>query len=210
MTVTNKDAIRIIIIEDHKIVSQGIEMIVKNSGLANIVGKGYSIKDCFELLKKNETDILLLDLIMNDGNALDYIGKIKELYPELKILLISQMNETAVIKRALNSGASGFIMKSSTAEEIIDGIMAVNEGESYLCNNAKELFNKKDKIYENLTPREREILKLIVDGKTMKEIADELHLGFETVRSYCKYIRLKMNANNIASLVKTAIEQGLV
>lgn len=210
MTTENNNLIKVAIIDDHRMVSDGLEMIINNSGFAEVIDKAYSIKGCFTLLENQQPDVLLLDLNMKDGNSLDYIDKIVKTYPSLKVMLITQLSETAVIKRALSQGALGYILKSSTADVIIEGIKTVAENNRYLCPMAQEQLMKKDKKYEKLTPRERDILKLIVDGKTMKEIADELNLGFETVRSYCKYIRLKLNANNIASLVKTAIEQGLV
>ena len=207
---TESKLIEVAIVDDHKIVSQGIEMIINSSGIANVIDREYSIKGCVEMLQRCSPDVLLLDLSLEDGNSLDHIGKIIESHPDIKILLLTYMCETAVIKRAFNSGAKGYVLKSSTADEIMDGIRSVYRNETFMCNKTHEQFSKKDKIYETLTPRERDILKLIVEGKTMKEIADVLNLSFETVRSYCKYIRLKMNVNNQASLVKTAIEHGLV
>lgn len=210
MTNDNKQAIKVAIVDDHKIVLQGMEMIVNSSGIAHVIDREYSIKGCMEMLQRCEPEVLLMDLNMDDGNTLDYIEKIIGSFPKVKVLLLTQMCETAVIKRALNSGAKGYVLKSSTAEEIVEGIAAVAREETYLCKNAQEQFSKKDKIYNTLTPREREVLTLISKGKTMKEISDELNLSFETVRSYCKYIRLKLNVNNIASLVKIAIDHGLV
>lgn len=210
MTVTNNKKLKVAIVDDHKMVLEGLEMIINNSGFADVIDKEHSIGGIFEMLQRCHPDVLLLDLNMKDGNSLDHIGKILESYPDIKILLLTQMSESAVIRRALNSGVMGYVLKSSSANEILEGIKAVGNDVQYLCESARVQFEKKDKIYERLSPREREVLKLIVEGKTMKEIADILNLSFETVRSYVKYIRLKMNVNNVASLVKSAIDHGLV
>lgn len=210
MTTENKAIIKVAVVDDHKIVSQGVEMIINNSGYATVIDREYSIKGCLEMLQRSKPEVLLLDLSLGDGNSLDHIGSILEICPDIKILLLTHLSESAVIKRAFNSGVKGYILKSSTVDEILEGIVALSEDKTYICKNAQEQISKKDKIYDTLTPRERDILQLISRGKTMKEIADELNLSFETVRSYCKYIRLKLNVNNLASLVKTAIDHGLV
>ena len=124
--------------------------------------------------------------------------------------MLTSYAKSAVARRALDRGALGYILKNSLSEEIIEGIRVVSCGDRFLCDGAEVLFRQRKSSPTALSVREREILKLIVEGYTLKEIADKLCLGFETVRSYCKYIHLKMGMNNTASVVRMAIEQKLV
>jgi DNA-binding NarL/FixJ family response regulator len=101
------------------------------------------------------------------------------------------------------------VLKNSSSEEVIEGIRTVADGERFLCDEATVLFNKSYQPV-SLSPREREILKLIVEGLSIKEISNKLYLGFETVRSYHKYLHLKLDVHNTAQLVRKAIEQKMV
>jgi DNA-binding NarL/FixJ family response regulator len=124
--------------------------------------------------------------------------------------MLTSYAETNVIGRALDGGARGYVLKNSSSEEVIEGIRTVADGERFLCDKATVLFNLKSYQPVSLSPRECEILKLIVEGLSIKEISDKLYLGFETVRSYHKYLHLKLDVHNTAQLVRKAIEQKMV
>ena len=124
--------------------------------------------------------------------------------------MLTSYAESNVVARALEEGAHGYVLKNATVEEVIEGIKRVYSGRRFLCDEAKVLF--RNQMYQPvaLSPKEREVLKLIVDGFTIKEISEKLFLGFETVRSYHKYLHLKLNVHNTAQLVRMALEQKLV
>jgi len=166
--------------------------------------------ECFEMLLRCQPDVLLLDVSLPDGNGINLCPEIRKNYPDIKILMLTSYAESNVIARALEEGAHGYVLKNATTEEVIEGIKTVAAGKRFLSDQAKVLF--KTQIYQPvaLSPKEREVLKLIVDGLTIKEISEKLFLGFETVRSYHKYLHLKLNVHNTAQLVRMAIEQKLV
>jgi DNA-binding NarL/FixJ family response regulator len=202
--------IAVAIVDDHKVLAEGLEHIINESNVALVTDKMYSIAECREMLKRHQPDVLMLDISLPDGDGIDFCSEIRKNYPELKIMMLTSYAESSVVTRALDEGALGYILKNSMSEEIIEGIRVVASGERFLCDQTEVLLKKNSNRQIPLSPREREILKLIVEGYTIREISDKLFLGFETVRSYCKYLHLKLDVRNTASLVRKAIEQKLI
>jgi DNA-binding NarL/FixJ family response regulator len=161
------------------------------------------------LLADKRPDIPLLDVAMPDGDGIDAIKQFREADPGQKIIILTTYAEPAVIHRALGAGANGYILKNSDTDEFLDGISTVARGEQFICQEARTLLIGSEAA-PPLTTREREILRLIVDGYTMKQIAHKLNLGFETVHSYTKTMRQKLGCPNMSSLVRTAIERHLI
>jgi DNA-binding NarL/FixJ family response regulator len=202
--------IKVTIVDDHKIITDSLsEIIVKTEGI-EIINKAYSIAECRKMLESGRPDVLLLDVNLPDGNGIDLCPEIHKCYPEIKILMLTSYAESAVIGRALSEGAHGYVLKNASPEEVVEGIRTVAAGEQFLCDQAYVLFRKQSYQPVSLSPKEREVLKLIVDGLTIREISEKLFLGFETVRSYHKYLHLKLDVHNTAQLVRIAIEQKLV
>ena len=206
----NCQLIRVAVVDDHKIITDSLSEIINKTEKIIVIDKAYNIAECREMLKRSQPDVLLLDVSLPDGNGIDLCPEIRESYPDIKILMLTSYAESNVIGRALDKGAHGYVLKNCTSEEIIEGIQKVAFGKRFLCDQANVLFKRQ--IYQPvyLSPKEREVLKLIVDGLTIKEISEKLYLGFETVRSYHKYLHLKLNVHNTAQLVRMAIEQKLV
>ena len=202
--------IKVSIVDDHKIITDALSEIINKIEGFCIIDKAFSIAECREMLKRSQPDVLLLDVSLPDGNGIDLCPEIKKNYPEVKILILTSYAESNVVARALDEGAHGYVLKNAAVEEVIEGIRIVLAGKRFLCDEAKVLF--KNQMYQpiSLSPKEREVLKLIVDGFTIKEISEKLFLGFETVRSYHKYLHLKLGVHNTAQLVRMAIEQKLV
>lgn len=206
------DMIKIAISDDHKVITQSLDtMLNQNEGL-EVLAHAANIAECEVMLEQNnDIDVLLLDIGMPDGNSLDYIETWKDRYPEVRILVLSTYAEAAVINRALSSGADGYVLKSSDKEELFEGIQSVMNGKQFVCKEAVAILQAHPQMdVVQLTPREREVLKLIVEGYSIKMIADRLCLGFETVHSYYKYLKLKLGVPNTAALVRVAMEQKLV
>ena len=206
----NFQLIRVAIVDDHTLVAEGFERLVNESGVAGVTGKAYSASGCMKLLAQSETDVLLLDVSLPDGNGIDLFPQIKALYPNLKVIILTSHSELSIIKRALDCGVSGFIMKNATAKIIIEGIQAVASGERFLCKETERLLKRCDCTTVLLSRREQDLLRLIVAGKSGIEIADSLCLGYETIKSYRKRLMLKLNVSNTAELVRLALEQKLV
>ena len=162
------------------------------------------------MISTSHIDLVLLDINLPDDNGLDVCKLISEKYPQIKVLAITSFNEYTIIRKMLENGASGYILKNSMPEEVIEGIETVLKGETFLCHEVDLLMKKKTDQQIFLTPRETELLQLICNGYTNPEIAEKLFLGVETINSYRKNLLFKLNARNTAVLVKIAIEQKLI
>jgi DNA-binding NarL/FixJ family response regulator len=204
------DMIRVVIVDDHKIITDSLSELIRKERRIVVVAKAFSAVECRKLLENEQPDVLLLDVSLPDGNGIDLCSEIHKRHPDIKILMLTGYAEINVIGRALDSGAHGYILKNSSADEVIEGIRTVADGNRFLCHKSADLFRRDSCQPVSLSPREHEILKLIVEGLTIQQIADKLFLAFETVRSYHKYLHLKLNVHNASQLVRMAIEQKLV
>jgi DNA-binding NarL/FixJ family response regulator len=202
--------VQVQIVDDHKVVVEGLEKLINDSDIAKVIDKAYNIADCWKMLEKQQSNVLLLDIGLPDGDGIDLCGEIKQKYPEINILMLTSYAEQAVIMRAFEAGALGYILKNSLIEEIIEGIETVAAGKKFLCEEVNLTLKNKSSDSVTITRRERELLGLIVKGHSNSEIAETMCLGYETIRSYRKNLILKLNAHNTALLVKIAIERKLV
>lgn len=212
LVIFTPDMIKIAISDDHKVMTESLDTMLKQSGEFEVIAHSANIAECEAMLEQNaDIDVLILDIGMPDGNSLDYVETWKDRYPEVRILVLSTYAEAAVINRALSCGSDGYVLKTCGKEELLEGIHSVMRGDQYVCKEAVAILETHPQLdVVELTPREREVLKLIVDGYSIKMIADRLCLGFETVHSYYKYLKLKLGVPNTAALVRVAIEQKLV
>ncbi len=201
---------RILIADDHRVVAEGIARIINESPAAQVVAIAISIADAVRLTGEHRPDVLLLDVALPDGDGIDAIPRLRAACPAARVVIFTMYAEPAVIQRACDGGADGYLLKSVSADELLEGLHAVVSGRKYLCREAGELMKGYTEQAPVLTCREREVLVRLVQGKTIKEIANELFLGFETVHSYTKYLREKLGCPNTAALVRVAIEQHLV
>ena len=200
----------IIIADDHRIVTDGLTKIINENADTQVLGVASTLAELTELLPNLRPDVLLLDVALPDGDGIDAMPNLMAIRPETKIVILSMFAEPSVILRAMKAGAKGYLFKSVDSTELRKAIQMVMTGKTYLCVEAHQLINGTEDPAPILTMREREILGLIAKGCTMKEIADQLCLGFETVHSYTKNLRQKLGCNNTASMVRAAIEQHLV
>ncbi|MDR0829049.1 MAG: response regulator transcription factor [Prevotellaceae bacterium] len=199
------------ICDDHKIVVEGLRLIINKSGVAKVNANYYDLKSCSENLAVRLPDVLLLDVELPDGNGVDFCFSIIKLYPNLKIIMLTSHNEFSIAKRSLKNGALGFVLKKSSPEEIIAAIQEAASGETYICKETEMLLkeHKKERVVL-LTAREKEVIKLIADGYSNPEIADMLKLSLLTVKGYRQNLLIKFNAKNSSSMVQMAIGQQLV
>lgn len=202
--------IRVQIVDDHPLVVEGLERIVNDSGIALVIGKAYSLKDCWRMLARAIADVLLLDIGLPDGSGIDACVQILEKYPSVKVLMLTSYAELNVITRSLENGALGYVLKNSTVEEIIEGICAVALGERFLCEEVDLLLRTRKEDTISLSRRERELLRLIAEGHTMNTISEIMCIGYETVKSYRKNIMTKLQVPNTAALIKYCVERKMV
>ncbi|MDR0505884.1 MAG: response regulator transcription factor [Dysgonamonadaceae bacterium] len=202
--------IKVIIIDDHKILVEGLSKLINDSGIAQVSRVGYSAQDCRNLLKWELPDVLMLDVELPDGNGVDLCAELKKTYPTLKVLALTSFGEYPVVRRMLESGAMGYILKNAMAEEIYEGIDTVAAGNTFLCHEVEIMLKRKNSDAVWLSPSEQRLLRLIVDGYTNPEIADKLCLSPKTIKGYRQNLLFKLGAKNTSILVGMAINQKLV
>jgi DNA-binding NarL/FixJ family response regulator len=199
------------IVDDHKLVVESLSRMIDDSGIARITGKYYDLKSCRKGLHKGSSGVILLDIELPDGNGVDFCAEIRRDYPELKIVMLTSYKEFNIAKHALYNGALGYVLKNSDPKEIFIGIETVSRGEQFLCEEISLLLkDKKDTKAIWLTKREKEILGYIAEGYTTKEIADMIFRDMETVKQYRKKLFIKLEAKNMADLIRKGYEMKLI
>ena len=206
--------IKIAITDDHPLLLEGLKNILSNQPNINTVECYSSAKALQDALTTVEIDILLLDINLDNTNSIELIKPLKKKYPEMHIIMLSVHNEYAVINSCLEEGASGYIQKNASVDEILEGINSIFDGKKFLCSQTKSVMNKKEKDGLNtipkLTRREKEVLIEAAQGLTTQQIADKLFISTHTVDSHRKNLIEKFKTSNLSSAITSAIEYGLI
>lgn len=202
--------IRVAVVDDHRIIIEGLEKSIFESDMTRLVWKACTCAECLKLLENEQPDVLMLDVGLPDGSGMDLCSKIKSKYPAVNILILTGYSEYTVISHAINNGASGYILKNATSDEVLDGIRTVVTGKRFLCEEANSILKKERNKQITLTRQERELLKHLAAGHTSKEIAEKMCLGYETVRSYRKNLQTKLGVHSTVELTRIALDQKLV
>jgi len=204
----------ILIVEDHPIVSESLTRIIADSDLDIECLHAANAAKGLAFLNGNTFDLILLDINLPDMNGIEFCKTAKARFPGQKILAITTIAQRHVVEKMLDQGADGFILKTSDIDDIIGGIRQVlNGSQLYLGKGVKELM--KGNPAENsdlpmITKRESEIMKLIADGLTNQEIANQLFISTFTVDSHRKNLLLKFSAKNTATLIKIVVSKGII
>jgi DNA-binding NarL/FixJ family response regulator len=199
----------ILIVDDHPIVAEGLQKLILANGLASNCASVYSAQECLKNLEIFNPDLVLLDYHLPDGNGIDLCKIIKRTNEKIKVLVVSSFREQSIVKLMMDSGASGYVLKNASEEEIIDAIKTVLAGKKYMCDESQEIIERRDS-QTVVTEREIEVLKLIAEGLTNAEIAEKLFLSPLTIDRHRKNIIIKLNAKNTASLITIAIHKGYI
>jgi DNA-binding NarL/FixJ family response regulator len=211
-------AIRILITDDHQLFREGIMNLLAASPQIEIVGQAENGQEAIEKAKMLKPDIVIMDLTLPIINGVDATRILHKELPQTKVLVLSMHAEKNYIKEALEAGAFGYLFKDCTYDQLIDAINTVYQGKKYLSNKITEVLiqdylNKEEENTDNdqdLSERESEILKLIADGKSTREIADLLFISVKTVGTHKQHILEKLNLKSTAGLIKYAIKKGIV
>jgi len=205
---------RIVIADDHRLIRQGIKRIIESETDWQVIGEANDGLQLLELLKGLTPDMVLLDISMPNLRGFETAREIRQIYPGIKILILSMHREEEYLYHAFSSGASGYLLKEDTDRELMTAIEAVQGGEVYISPLLRDrvtrgLLRGPGKPPEgSLTTRECEVLKLIAEGKSSKEVADLLYISVRTVEHHRASIMKKLNLNTLPDLVKYAIQKG--
>ncbi|QRR02183.1 response regulator [Dyadobacter sandarakinus] len=202
---------RILIVDDHPLVLEGLKSLLADSGEVVVTGTVTNAIDAIAFLKNHEVDIAFLDINLPDINGIDLCKKIKDQFPQVKTLALSTFNERAYVSRMIQNGASGYLIKSSGKEEILEAIRQVQAG-GYFMNVSfdQHIASPVSKPMPFLTRREKEVLVLIAQGLTNPQIAEQLFISVTTVNSHRQNLLMKFEVSNTASLIRLAAGQGLI
>lgn len=207
---------RICITDDHQLVLEGIKLLLQDQDDLAIVGLCRSSSELLDFIKNTHIDIVLLDINLPDQNGIETCKYITKHYPAVKVIGLSMIGESNLIKLMLKNGALGYLHKNAGKSEIVKAIHDVKSGQVYISKEMKDiLIGIADNNVVNNTPfpklssREVQILKMITNEKTTQEIADTLFISFGTVETHRRNIMIKLGVKNTAGLVRIAIEYNL-
>lgn len=210
----------ILIADDHALVREGISALLALHDDVEIVGEASDGKEAIELAGKLRPDVILMDIAMPGLGGLEATVEIRKKHPEAKILVLSQYSDKEYVSRFLKAGVSGYILKKAVGSELISAIRAVSKGELYLYSTvASEVVAgylgtaekpAEGDAYESLTPREKQVLKLLAEGNRHKDIASILDISVKTVIAHQTNISEKLDIHSRAGLIKYAIQKGII
>ncbi len=203
--------IELVIVDDHPLILDGMKTALKENKEIMLRGVAESGVKLLEMLKFISCDVIIMDINMPDMDGIEATQQVLKKHPEIKIIAFSQYDDKHFIRRMLKSGARGYLLKNTSTDEIINAIKEVNRGVLFLGNNLPNLYKKQDSrkgipLISILTKREQDVLKLICQEKSTKEIASELFISIHTVETHRANLLSKIKARNTAGIVKWAIQ----
>ncbi|MEO0391053.1 MAG: response regulator transcription factor [Pseudomonadota bacterium] len=203
--------IRVLIVDDHPMVAQGIQSILESYDDVDVVGTLGTGKDVIAQLARLEPDVILMDLNMPQMGGLTATELVLERRPETRVLILSMHDSPEYISSALSHGAMGYVLKDVPTDEIKLAIDAVMRGERYLCTGAEGSITQGQEAAQGaLTGREQTILLQLAQGKSNKEVANALDISVRTVETHRKNIKRKLGISSTAGLTRYALEHGVL
>lgn len=210
--------IRIIIADDHKLFVDGLVSLFEGADDIVIAGLANTGKEVIDIVKRELPDIVLMDIEMPEMDGIEATKNLAGHFPSVKVIALSMYKEGEFIERILKAGASGYVMKNAGKEELLRAIRRVSEGKQYLNEDASDLLianmkRHENKVFENhvsLSKREIEIIQLLAEGLTAKNVAAKLNLSYYTIDTHRKNILLKLGVKNTAELIRYAFKHGIV
>jgi DNA-binding NarL/FixJ family response regulator len=199
---------KVFIVDDHYLVIEGIRSLLQNGKDIELTGHAMTAASCLAFLNKQLPDVILMDINLPDTSGIDLCREVKTKYPSIFIIGLSTFNQQSFIQKMMENGASGYVLKNATWEELTTAIETVMKGKTYLSEEASNTLRKDNGTAVVLTRREKEVLELIADGMTNAEIAQKLFVSVTTVDTHRKNLLAKFEAKNMAALIKMAVSGG--
>jgi len=210
-----REKIHILLADDHAVVRQGFKMILAAQPDMEIVGEAGNGREALDLAGQLQPDVIVMDVAMPELNGIEATRRIADLSPRSRVLALSMHKDSVYVREILRAGARGYLLKDSIASDLLAAVRAIARGEGYLSPGVSDAVlndyrrHVTDPI-DLLTSREREVLQMIAEGKTNKEIATVLNLSVYTVDAHRGRIMEKLNVHSVTDLVRFAVRCGLV
>lgn len=207
--------IKVILVDDHVVVRSGVKRLLEEQADLQVVAEADSGDDAYNLYHQHQPDVMMMDMNMSGSSGLATLGQIKARYPEARLLMFTSHKEVVFAVQAIGAGAKGYVLKSSTAEEVIQAVRQVSNGKSYLSSEvaqaiALQNISPEDDPTRSLTPREFEIFRLLAEGSDIDTIADTLKIGQKTVANYQTQLKHKLNIHTPVELVRLAVKHQII
>jgi DNA-binding NarL/FixJ family response regulator len=210
---------RILIADDHAILREGVRALLATADDIEVVGEAADGRQAIDLAQRLEPDAILMDVAMPGLGGLEATLEIRRLVPRAKILVLSQYGEPEYVRRFLKAGVSGYVLKKAAGADLVSAIRAVMRGGLVLDPEVARTAVEDSAVpdggeapdaYESLTDREKQVLKLVAEGHTNKEIADLLGISVKTAMSHREHVMLKLQVHNRTELVRFALRHGVI
>ncbi len=206
--------IKLLVVDDHPMVQEGMRVMLQQISFARLIATASNAFEAIEALKQSpDIEVAIVDINLPDISGIALTEKIRREFPHIKVLAMSTFNERSYISQMIQNGASGYLVKSASKEEIEEAILCAHEGKMYLSAelqaSANNSLGKPEKI-PLLTSREKEVLQLIAEGHTNPQIAQQLFISLHTVDSHRKNLLTKFDVNNTAGLIKLAAKYNMI
>ncbi len=210
--------IRILLADDHEIMREGLCALLRKDSDMEVLGQANDGRIAVEMARKLSPDVVIMDVGMPNLNGIDATRQMRSEHPGIKVMALSTHSGRSMVAKMLKAGAAGYMLKESAFTELLNGIRAICSNQTYLCPQVSKvvlndyvnmLSDPNRSSGEHLTPREREVLQLVAEGMTTKEISLHLHIEIKTVDAHRGHIMDKLKIHNVAGLTKYAIRESL-
>jgi two-component system response regulator NreC len=211
--------VRVLVVDDHEIVREGIRMVLATDPELEVVGVASSGEEAIEKVRELEPDVVLMDIGMPGLSGFEATRRIRQSHPQTQVVALTVHDSEGYVFQMLQAGATGYVVKRAAAEDVIAAVKRAHQGEAVLHPSVAKLLIKdylarvakgEERSFDELSDREREILKLIAEGKTNREIADTLFLSIKTVQAHRANLMRKLGMHDRTELVKYAIRKGII
>jgi DNA-binding NarL/FixJ family response regulator len=213
--------ITVLLAEDHQIVREGLQSLLKHEGDIEVVGEAETGREAVQLTRKLRPDVVVMDIAMPLLNGLEATRQIRKDFPATRVLILSAHSDEAYVEQVIELGAAGFLLKQTSAHDLSTAIREVQKGKTFFSQSiskrvlerSKQSLNRggqPEKKGNRLSSREVEVLQLIAEGKPNKQVAAELGVSFKTVDKHRQNLMSKLNIHDIAGLTRYAIAEGII
>lgn len=211
-----------LIVDDHPLFREGVKTLIEHTPHFTVVGEAGNGKEALAMAKALKPDLVLLDLSLPDQSGVEVTRQIRAFLPNTRVIIVSMHSKVELISKAFQAGATGYVVKESATEKLVEGLEAVSKGKyfldsalsqkvvSKLVNSSGKASKSVDARYESLTPREQQVLRLLVEGLSAKEIAEKLFISPKTVENHRTNIMNKLDIHSTMELVRYAAKLGLI
>ncbi len=203
--------ISVFIVDDHYMVVEGIRSLLQHEREIEWMGHAMNGDSCLAFLQNRQPDVILMDVNLPDTSGIDLCRVVKEKYPSIFIIGLSTFNQQSFITKMMDNGASGYVLKNASKDELLTALRTVVRGRTFLSHEAAMAVDDESQGDKpTLTRREKQVLELIADGCTTQEIADKLFVSVTTVETHRKNLLAKLDAKNVASMIRIAAQAKLI